>query len=559
MDFYESLDKQQLKGVNLLEEFILGNDKMFLFEGQGGSGKTYCISRLVFKNTDKIKYAFLCPTHKALAVLKKTIKEFSTSNNIDVPMESIETFSTIARFFIKKLFYDKNGKSIFKSSGTKIKTTCDERLLEYKDDETLCLIVDECSMINYQQFEDFMKLTTMYPFIKIIFLGDRNQLPYIKKMTDIKESLDVFEEELDIEIPKDLKTLLTGFVEYTQFLSPVFTKIDNTFKLKSFKRSDKKDLKDIIFFLKNCVVKNKFMPKKFFRLINKSENANELTIAEFKKLIKGRTPLRGIAHTNKQKDVYNNIIRKLLFNKHPNYKTYKYVEKDVLIFNQSVFSKNDDPEQFYNNMELRVESSMYDLQINLEFGKLIKGFGINYQFMETTDIETLEKHNTFQVSLKDELRFDNFCKTIRKFFIKKFKSRVFLTKCQTQCLCNVCEDVIRYNDMGFFDDGASCCLVCQNKLQRIYKKQLEELNNRDTYTELMSQIDAYHHKFNMPCSYAYCVTIAKSQGSTFENVLYVHNTNTFMNDKDHKKTMTRNIYTAVSRTSHKLYVMKNFL
>ena len=557
MNFYETLDEKQLDGVTILEEFLendnVDNDKMFLFEGQGGSGKTYSISRLIFKNTET-KFIFLCPTHKALSVLKKTIEQFLRTNDIPVSIDFGSSFYTIASFFVKKLFYDKNGNSSFRSVG-RIKTKIDEMLNDKNPDDKLCIVVDECSMINYQQFMDFNKLLDMYSFIKIIFIGDRNQLPYIKERGIINNT-DIIEEAIDMELPTDIKNTLDKFINYTEFLSPIFTQVPQQYLLKSFKRSDKEDLKEIVFSLKEGVVKNEFNERKFFKMIKESKNATKLSIEKFKKLIKKKKMIKGIAHTNKQKDAYNNIVRKLLYKKHEHYNTYKYVEDDIIIFDTTAIIN--EFEKFQNNTELKILSSMYDMNINLSFKKLL-GFKITYQHMNTVDVETKERHTISQVSLKDEERFVKFCKVIRSFFVKKIRKNNRTGKNIERCFCNICENVIRPKEQKFGTDEV-CCLICYNKLQRIYKEEcMETKKEGEAYNKLMSEIDSYKYKFNMPCSYAYCITIAKSQGSTFKNVLYIHNTDTFKVERNYKRTMTRNIYTAVSRTSHRLYTMKKFL
>ena len=76
------LKKRQVKLFNQLVKFIKNKDdkKQFLLEGEGGAGKTFCVSYTLLKlllknyfNTSNLH--FIAPTNAAKKVLRKTIQK----------------------------------------------------------------------------------------------------------------------------------------------------------------------------------------------------------------------------------------------------------------------------------------------------------------------------------------------------------------------------------------------------------------------------------------------------------------------------------------------------
>lgn len=159
------INDEQEELVSLLDKFMFSGKLFFLIEGVAGSGKTSIVSQYFFYNdminNEDIKV--LTPTHKSKLVIKKKMKELAM-NSVSIECGTIQSF-----ICLQKDISD-TGKITFSAN---LKKKRERKLPKY-------LIIDECSMINkycYSQlYEDAFKYQ-----IKIVFLGDRHQLPPINE------------------------------------------------------------------------------------------------------------------------------------------------------------------------------------------------------------------------------------------------------------------------------------------------------------------------------------------------------------------------------------------
>jgi len=222
---------QQETATLLLYKFLNNRQKVFLLEGIPGSGKTHTVSNFL-KNQHDIPYCniiILTPTHQA----KKVIAE-KTGGKFEC--------STIHSFlgFTKQI--DKNGDTFFKitekkDSGSSIKV----------------VVVDECSMVNKKCFEALMKIRNKKDF-KLIFLGDKNQLPPIgenvslsfgvdkedryKLTENVRNSNDIF--KLTTYILQNIRKKCDFFTESTKNITVYKNVIEYHEKLKQVvKETDK--------------------------------------------------------------------------------------------------------------------------------------------------------------------------------------------------------------------------------------------------------------------------------------------------------------------------------
>lgn len=177
------LNKCQEKALDALLEFCYSQEKYICLSGMPGTGKTYLLNKLASQldtintvlkiagRTPFIDIRFTATTNKAAAVLKESLdSEFATT--------------------VYKLFG--------------IKVTNDYRTGEEKLDFTRaitvpdCLIIiDEASMLSYEVLEYINKYAIRS---KVIFVGDKNQLPTVSG-----KSADVFNKFKVIELTKIMR------------------------------------------------------------------------------------------------------------------------------------------------------------------------------------------------------------------------------------------------------------------------------------------------------------------------------------------------------------------
>lgn len=177
------LNKCQEKALDALLEFCYSQEKYICLSGMPGTGKTYLLNKLasqldtintVLKIAGRTPFTdirFTATTNKAAAVLKESLdSEFATT--------------------VYKLFG--------------IKVTNDYRTGEEKLDFTRAItvpdciiIIDEASMLSYEVLEYINKYAIRS---KVIFVGDKNQLPTVSG-----KSADVFNRFKVIELTKIMR------------------------------------------------------------------------------------------------------------------------------------------------------------------------------------------------------------------------------------------------------------------------------------------------------------------------------------------------------------------
>lgn len=179
---------EQQAVVDKMLKFMESKERVFLLEGHPGTGKSTLLDVFLSKLSEYTRYQsetvlktnsrgdvirdeygipktrsryyiyISAPTHKALYVVRDKIS-----------FKKHFCFCTAQKAMGLQMDYDENGKTIW----------------EYKDPSieggSLLWIIDECSMINNQLYENIIKFHKNRHTLKIIFVGDRYQLPPVNE------------------------------------------------------------------------------------------------------------------------------------------------------------------------------------------------------------------------------------------------------------------------------------------------------------------------------------------------------------------------------------------
>jgi len=188
-------------GLSKFEKFLRSPEKIFLLKGKAGTGKTTLISEALKEYLLHDKY-----TQDNLYVMGVTVAHRAK----EMLRFSIPYVNTFASVFGHRESTDEHGNKSFKM---------DKRAMENADcnKKWKVVVFDECSMINNYMLKMISNL--LHPNCKIIFMGDRGQLPPIEeelefslKTVDPNKDSPVF----DMVLPEFCQHELTERVRQTE-------------------------------------------------------------------------------------------------------------------------------------------------------------------------------------------------------------------------------------------------------------------------------------------------------------------------------------------------------
>lgn len=201
-----TLNKGQEEGVFKLNKFLKSNERIFILSGRAGTGKTYLLSR-VFENqieSDQNLISFQKNDDRKTFSMIGVAMAHKAKNNLrekgGIPY--VNTFAST--YGHKEVYNRRTGTRSFIPDKDKIKfSDCKKGFKIF--------IIDEVSMFNQKMLQLVLKETSMYA--KIIFLGDRGQLPPI--LTD--EEVDRGQDSpiWDLKLPDFCRHELTERVRQT--------------------------------------------------------------------------------------------------------------------------------------------------------------------------------------------------------------------------------------------------------------------------------------------------------------------------------------------------------
>ncbi len=568
IQFKMKLKPRQVKLFNKLIKFIKNKEdkKQFLLEGEGGAGKTFCVSytllKLILKKYfNSCNLHFIAPTNAAKKVLRKTIQQL-LNNDSDAFVKYKKhmnkdrsiSYNTIHSFFKSKRTYDEEGNQRFEIIWNKsVMTEMMKEQIElqkhdpsFKPNKKDLIILDEVSMLDPEKYNLFQKLLEQYPKTKIIYMGDRNQLSYVDTSGELKE---------------------------LNYLSPVFTDVTEYFLLKGNERTDDEKITKIINKAKKCVINNKFkftLTKKDLsknvKVITDKELLNDENIIDF---IKENKP-KILTYSNKRRDRLNNQVRNMIYTKDNIYiDRYLYLEGEEIIFENTYML---DSITYHNTDEAKVKSVKYDIMERVSFLGLFSRMFL----LQKLELEG-DPTQLYQIGKEHLPTFELMTKILKK-CVKDFfgfnPNRAKFTS-KPSCKCEFCNEK-RTSFKTYYNDKEKICQGCYMKVRQYIKKRffckscnrVEMKNHNCSYAALSSRnrekkfifnemfesICDLENKYNLPVAYSYAITVYKSQGSTYENVIIDYD-NIYMCNKTSIKNLTRALYVAVSRVQKRLWFL----
>ena len=453
------LNKKQKHAWEKINQFIdERNLSTFYLLGYAGTGKTYLIGQIVGNMiaTKKIDQVFICaPTHQALNVIESSIR----LNIVDTDNLNKIRFMTIHKLLeFKPIIVTSDGSKTFKS----IKES-----KFFKQPETKLIIIDECSMISKQMVTELEKYAELYP-IKIIFMGDRKQLPPIGE----PESL------IFTNIPKKY--------QYQILLDEIM-------------RTKSPEIKEVCNIIRNWNKKDDLL-KLLLPVHNKKSNAFKLyhkktdyvNSSWFKyvvsKLANQQIPII-LPWKNETVNFYNMVIRKHIYGQD---NLSNFVIGDYVIFNN--FYQSIDGDFFYTSDMIKI------LEINEK-----EHVPFNWSNLIISNPKSkLEKYFNTMIKKLDSIKYNI---RINIFTASRINVNNLTLESKKSVVKTIhCADLSEYETMinnitehieFFFSQFRSDKLT--NKLWKIFHTYL---------------IDPYAH-----IKFGYSTTVYKSQGSTFPIVI----------------------------------------
>lgn len=516
------LNEKQKSTVKKIDQFLSqSTEKIFYLLGYAGTGKTFLMGQIIKEllATKRVSYFYICaPTHQALDVIESSLK-----SNLSLT-EQVEYIANLNFMTVQKLLEFR--PVIMTDDGSKVfKSTRESKFLKQLDDKLI--VIDECSMISTEMMTTLKKYINIYP-IKIIFMGDRKQLP------PVNES----ESQIFLSIPKKYNYYML-LDEIMRTKSPEIKKV-----CKIIRDWNQKD--NLIKLLLPIHNENKS-----FRMFHKKPNYTDTTWFKtiVKKIATNDMPII-LTWKNATAEYYNDILRKYI---HKKPDLNNFMVNDYVIFNNYYKTPDDDSGIFYTSKMVRILEITEEERFLYSWNDfhLTKSTNDN-----TTNISDTTKKDVANISLivtdtKKTLAEKDLDIMLKKLWKQRnmFKINILVVEKIYRDTDTIIDkkpykiQIIHKND---FVEYTKMLENTKSHIKNFCKKYESNKKNLKIINKLW---EIYHDKFVSPFAeikFGYAVTTHKAQGSTFESVFVDIQDIDENPDKDE---MQRALYTAAGRAS----------
>ena len=557
------LNNEQIDARNTIDAFLKSNNKFFTLTGPAGTGKTTVIST-IFKNFkyNSKKIVLSATTNKAVSVIEQMFsnKYEDEYDNIDfhtihkicnikrkIDHDGIETFN-----FDEKPNYNKKSKSIYNYD---------------------IIVIDEASMINIEMLKHLQSIKSKIRG-KVIFVGDKYQLPPVNEYKSMVFESDYFDETFILnKIERFTSNILQFSIRIRASIDskkPISIKNINDSTFQIFKNTEV-DWKDD--YLKEFSYENTFL-----------------------------------AYTNKRCNDINGYIRRKYFKQD---KLPEYIQDELIVFN-NYYNCEDiegEPSKFYTSNNAKIvncDSKNYtipgfplDSLLNLN-QKMTVNYKLTKKRKSSADAKDEDEDEDEECPIcYDKIKdIDNILETDCNHIYCENCIRMWLIENKTCPFCRmsiVDNQIIINNDPVLTKKLNTLVELSSNKSFNVWNLIVSTKNNSGTI--IVIKKDEYirfnNHKENIKkaigdiknyiyknmkkednrfilkrfweyyylnyidifadISYGYCITVHKSQGSTFKRVyidaknILEYNRTEFINYKC--------LYTSITRASEKVLML----
>jgi hypothetical protein len=512
----------------------------YLLIGYAGTGKTTLITKLIMDliNNKRCKnIAIAAPTHKAVNIAKS--KLFAIINNDEIISKHIHIM-TIHRLLNYQSNINSEGEKIFEKS--KLEPTWNKYDL---------VVIDECSMLSDQIIDDIETILNdkKNKNVKVLYVGDPAQLPPVNqknsRIFNKQIKMNVLEQIIRtnnikiMELSNDHRRWISDKTDanipkiskYIHDKIRAFRKKDETLWLDdyidNFKNSENNSGYNNSIILtwtnKKCNKYNKYIRQSIFNKddLDYYENGEILILNDFHRILDESEEDIEPDKNNKNNETTDNKKKYISFYTSEQIKIKK-IKKCNYKFNKIKVNMSNELSPEINNVIKTKVSEINDLLTeNIQVFKLT----VN-KMSELNELDKkAEKYKIYTVHKESQVTYDVMLIKIDR-IINEIKEKTMI-------------NLVLKNKKIKMTNMKKCTIY--NEIDKKINKLYKEIQN--------NVIDCFA-KLN----YGYCITVHKSQGSTFENV-YVDLEDIF-NNNDDEETM-KCIYTAITRTSNTLQFLIN--
>ncbi len=542
------LTNEQKKIYNELIKFV-SNDvsNEILLIGYAGTGKTTLMAKFIndlTKNKICKRIVMAAPTHKAVNIAKS--KLFPDSNEDYTEINNVINIMTIHRLLGYQSYVGIEGEKYFAKGKIKPKWSIYD-----------LVVVDECSMLSNQIITDIKEILSeeANKGVKVIYVGDPAQLPPVNQPDSL-----IFNSKIKkLELDKIIRTSNQMIMELSNSHRKwIFSKKDN-----DIPHVGEYITEDIVLYSVENNETKKWL-NEFVELLKTDtpnfDNEKNNLLNNHEKMIDNHNNNIILTWTNKKCNIYNQYVRENIFNK-KNLSQWEIGE--ILIFNNfhRINMANDDL-----NKQNELENAANNF-VNFYTSEQVKLIEIE-QIKHKLEPLKFKINNNITTNLNDKFR--KYYKKINNliqmeiFDVYKMKIQKIIDltdnnmNIPTYTILSIHEDLKKLNYLIEKIEKniiklktASYELINLSKENNMTKCNLQsevEKKINKLYKEFQTNVVEYFAELN----YGYCITVHKSQGSTFKNVFIDMNdilTNNNINET------SKCLYTSITRSSKTLKLL----